>query len=108
MCDVHCEFMRRETPVAQKDYRCDECRKPIPAGTKHSAVVGKWDGEVRTYRAHTECRALADSLRDDDGCFLLGQLMEAPGSLYATSSQVAEWERLTGRKWHGDVEEVQP
>lgn len=53
-------FYALSTPVARRPHRCCECRTTIPTGERYEKAVGKWDGEVGTYRTHAACAALWD------------------------------------------------
>lgn len=54
------EFFSESIPKARKEYWCCECGKKIRSGMLYWNCVGKWDGDLQTYRQHIECR---------DACF---------------------------------------
>lgn len=97
MCDVSPSFIRWSRPKARLAHRCDECLKPIMPGEEYVAATGCWDGEVSTYKAHVLCDMLAIQIsRDDDGCRMLGDLLEVAGDV-SLSPLHARWFRaLTG------------
>ncbi|HZI08134.1 MAG TPA: hypothetical protein VEZ71_29210 [Archangium sp.] len=103
MCSSHAEFSSRRTHTARKLHGCDECQRPIEPGQRYVLVAGKWEGDFFLFRAHEDCRALADSLKDEEGCFTYGQLLTAEEVATAAPAQAAEYERLTGRPWAGEV-----
>jgi hypothetical protein len=105
MCSSHAEFSSRRTHTARKMHGCDECQRPIDVGQRYVLVAGRWEGDFFLFRAHEACRDLADSLKDDKGCFLYGCLLNADEYVDATPAQAAEYERLTGRAWLGEVAE---
>lgn len=74
MCDIHSPFWRQETRSARLVHRCDECGFPIMRGEKYVITSGKWDGDFEMYRAHELCELLAASLKDDEGCRLVGSM----------------------------------
>lgn len=49
------EFYRSEVRRARKEYRCDECGDPIEPGDLHEHAVGKWDGEIMSFRTCARC-----------------------------------------------------
>lgn len=97
MCDVHPDFIRYACPVARLVHTCDECYRPIMRGEQYVLTTGKWDGDVATYKAHELCELLARMLRDDDGCWLMGQLFTSASDLDLTPFQARVFESLTGR-----------
>ena len=59
-CD--CDYFDYDAPdfcevttvkAARKRHKCCECRGPILVGEKYERTVGRWKGELRTFR---ECR----------------------------------------------------
>ena len=45
------------TVKVRKQHRCEWCPEPIAVGWSALCVKGKWDGELYTLYAHTECEA---------------------------------------------------
>lgn len=99
MCDVHPDFVRYAHPTACLVHTCDECRLPIMRGERYALTTGKWDGDVATYRAHELCELLARMLRDDDGCYMLGELHQTVADMSDQISPFAArvYTSLTGR-----------
>lgn len=58
------EFVRFSEPVARKTHRCEQCRKHIAIGERHSYVAAKSDGVVYGYREHVRCREAWTALRN--------------------------------------------
>jgi hypothetical protein len=50
------DFFNRRDLVARKPHRCDQCRKMIPVGERHTYSAGRFDGDFQTSREHIECR----------------------------------------------------
>lgn len=98
MCDEHSPFYSHTTPVARLVHRCDECGFPIMPGERHHAVRGKWDGDMRTYRAHVLCDLLAQQVSVDDGCRIYGELREAVGAGCPTPLQARWASAMLGRR----------
>jgi hypothetical protein len=69
------EFSNHSNPKARKDHRCDECGKRIKTGETYSRMDGKWEGEMTSHKAHTDCAALCDALYRHDN---LGAYDEYP------------------------------
>lgn len=64
MCDcdeVRVLFSNERERVARNDYECEECREPIPAGTKYSYWVGAQEDDCGrhfgTFRMCLQCNA---------------------------------------------------
>ena len=64
------EFCNVDRVKARKQFKCDECSGPILAGESYQRIVGKWEGDLRTFRecspcleirrwAESQCRAFA-------------------------------------------------
>lgn len=57
-CDYDApEFHRRTTSKARKQHKCCECCAPIFIGEKYEYVIGKWEGQVDTFKT---CQLCAD------------------------------------------------
>ena len=57
------EILSESKPVAKKRHICDLCDCAIEKGTKYYRQANKdGSGEIRTFRAHTECWELVDEL----------------------------------------------
>lgn len=81
-CDVQPEFYDHSEPVARKEHECCECRMPIRKGEKHFVAVGKWEGQLDSYRQHTLCCQACMYIRDnitDGECIGFGELFEYYG-----------------------------
>lgn len=48
-------------PVAQKNYVCNFCKRPIPKGLRHSKVVAVEDGKFTAFRIHGICSESEDA-----------------------------------------------
>lgn len=97
MCDVHSPFYERRWYTARLVHHCDECRKPIMRGERYVTTSGVWDGDFTTYRAHELCDMLAEQVSRDDGCRVLGELLDYVGG-GALASHYMRWaSSLVGR-----------
>lgn len=107
MCDVHPEFIRYTHPVARLVHTCGECYLPIMRGEQYVLATGKWDGDVGTHKAHELCALLRTLLRDDMGCFMLGELHQTVADMGEQISPFAArvYTSLTGRLLPMDEEE---
>lgn len=74
-CEVP-DFFSESVRAAKKPWRCCECGQSIPAGLLYWYCVGKWDGDISTYRQHIECRDACFAFRDhmDGECVGFGEL----------------------------------
>ena len=80
MCDCDClmpEFYEESHPVARREHRCCECRRPIPKGAKYRRIAGKWDGEFDTFSQCARCERVSKRLHSLDVCVCFGQLRDA-------------------------------
>lgn len=50
------DFGSHRNLVGRKDYVCEQCRKTIAVGSRHSYWAGKHDGNFWAYREHMDCR----------------------------------------------------
>lgn len=60
------------TYKAKKDWQCECCYKPIPAGTTYTCYAWVFDGSAGNDRYHPRCAELMMELRDLDGRVALG------------------------------------
>lgn len=56
------EFLTEAIVKARKSYKCCECGDPIAIGALYERVVGKWDGELSTYRTCLPCQEIRRNL----------------------------------------------
>lgn len=55
-CDYDpAEFYSASIRTARKSHKCEECGAPILPGDKYEAVVGKWDGNLDTFKTCEPC-----------------------------------------------------
>lgn len=82
-CDLP-QFFNVKEPIARKQYHCCECRAKIEPGEKYVYCIGKWDGDLSTYRQHLLCANACRHIRDEsDGeCIAFGGLKEHMGEMY--------------------------
>lgn len=52
------EFMHETMSKARKEHCCSECGGRIERGETYRATRGKWDGDVKTYKACPDCLEL--------------------------------------------------
>jgi hypothetical protein len=72
-------FCAESYPAAKREYCCCECNAPILKGERHGKYVGKWDGELSTFRQHILCRDACTWIRDKfqhGECLCFGELKE--------------------------------
>lgn len=62
-------FYSRREPKARKLHQCEECGRAIQAGEQYEKVVGKWDGDVSTFKTCSRCTALRDHIKAHVPCF---------------------------------------
>jgi hypothetical protein len=67
-------FFDQRTVRARKRHICNECMQPIEAGTSYRRVVGKWEGEIDTFRFCGPCVEIADEFTT--GARLFGGLWD--------------------------------
>lgn len=73
------EFFNETRHKAKKEHVCCECWTKILPGEFYFKSSGKWDGELRSYKQHTWCRAACTHLSDNDvdGCIAFEGMSEA-------------------------------
>lgn len=100
MADVVAEFHRDSEHVARRDYRCSACTHVILKGERYTYTAGKCDGHMISLREHLGCHVLERRLKDADGHFLFGELMNAPDyAVTPTTADMAEWASIFGMPW---------
>ncbi len=93
MCDNIATIENIKVVRGKRDYRCCECRDPIPKGTEHEAYGGLWDGIFETYRTCIACRDLREALRPimrqawGEDCFTFGHVRETISELRQHSDE---------------------
>ena len=73
------EWMRQKQKVlARKSHVCNECRCTIRPGERYEYVVGKWDGDVLTFKTCERCVELDLWMSISYPCFcrMFGSLLE--------------------------------
>jgi len=76
MCDCednYPEFYTHETPKANKQHNCCECKSIISKGEKYHRHSGKWDSGVSSFKVCNNCQEIADELLD---CWCFTELYE--------------------------------
>jgi hypothetical protein len=53
--DEPAHFSRSVTRTARKEHKCCECCEPIPVGATYEHYIGKWDGDLSTYKTCASC-----------------------------------------------------
>jgi len=100
MADVLAAFWRDSVQVARRDYHCAACTFVILRGERYAYTAAKVDGDLVTLREHTRCHELERRLKDVDGHFLFGELLNAPDYAVSPSeADVAEWASIFGMPW---------
>lgn len=90
-CDVYPDFFSERVSVSRQEYRCCECGFKINKGQKYWYCVGKWEGDVSSYKQHIECRDACYKIQKHQGeCIPFGGLRE--------------WLSDYGKTWEEDAE----
>ena len=55
-------LLDERTPSARREYRCEWCVDPIAKGERHHVQIVTEDGTAWSFRTHTECAALIQTL----------------------------------------------
>lgn len=91
MCECgtfHTFFWRTDKPRARKEYRCGECKRTIPVGTKHVYACGVTQGDTDyrprfwSFRMCIQCEKDWDKITDifytaeRESCICYGELAE--------------------------------
>lgn len=63
------QFYVEGTRRARKQHRCVECGGPIPVGTVHRYMSGKWDSRVETFRECPLCTEVRQWAKISVDCF---------------------------------------
>lgn len=95
MCDCESpEVYTEQWPKARKEYRCDECFKPIKKGATYYKFSGKWDGEFRDYKRHERCHRICQALeKGSDCCMPFGSMKEWMRERSADNRRHRKWKR---------------
>jgi hypothetical protein len=75
MCDLETPIVLHNTsPIARKQYRCCECRTPIPPRTQYDYVSGIWSGGLgaASYKTCLPCAELRNHLMSESDCVFFG------------------------------------
>lgn len=56
----YAEFFHKKEVVARKDYKCSECDRDIPKGTKYQVASMKCDGEFSSYKTCLACAEIRE------------------------------------------------
>lgn len=73
-CDDGPEWFRTTTRTARKPHACCECRETIQTGAAHTYTVGKWDGDISTFRTCERCADLIAHYSEAGYCWTYGTL----------------------------------
>ena len=90
------DFYRSQQIRARKAHKCYECARVIYAGEHYEYTIGKWEGEVNTFKMCSHCLGLREYISAHVPCFcwLHGSMIddaieaaqewshEAPGLLF--------------------------
>jgi hypothetical protein len=86
--DAPPDFMSTRFPKASKPFKCCECDKLIEEGEIHEYIVGKWEGEVDSFRTCLPCSRIR---RDYSECSPFGGLAEAIWECLGFNYITGEW-----------------
>lgn len=75
-CDEGPEWCRTEQRRAHKVHVCCECREEIKAGETYEHTVGKWEGDLSTFKTCERCSDLRKSYSAMGYCYTYGGLWE--------------------------------
>ena len=107
-----CEVISETKPTARKPAKCCECRSVIPPGSQYEKFVGKYDGELTTYRTCLLCAEIRrvftcgeswiwESLWDDMEELAFPELTTATECFRELSPAAKEFVLAKWRKWKG-------
>lgn len=63
--DDICTVLSRETLVARKEHKCDECRRKINPREQYLREVTLFDGKVETWKTCADCQSIRDNFFRD-------------------------------------------
>lgn len=96
MSDCYCdydgpspEFFHESLPKARKEHRCDECGGKVKPGETYRLIVGKWDGDLNTFKACPDCLELMTWAEAHVKC-ICWQLGEAHQNIL---DEMSNWEK---------------
>lgn len=103
------DFYRQARQKAAKTHRCSECTRAITPGEQYEVTVGKWEGEVCTFKTCIRCLALRDwvTAHVPCVCWLHENMIEdcvaaaddyayeAPGLMFGTLRRVVAIRRVS-------------
>lgn len=75
--DGCCEFYDSKIVTARKNHTCDECRLPIVRGLRYWRSVGKWEGEVSSFKECLLCYEIREVFSCGEGWMHGAGLWEA-------------------------------
>lgn len=81
MCEVHLVPKIDEIRVAERTFKCGECKRAIGKKKEYRHIEGEADdgsGDEFVYRAHDDCYQLSILDVRDDGCFTYGGVKKLP------------------------------
>jgi hypothetical protein len=71
----YCDVWNERVIKARIPHKCEECGRPIPAGSLYERVGMLWDGKWSTTRTCLDCRAIAKAFCCEGR--ILGDLWES-------------------------------
>jgi hypothetical protein len=95
MCDCELpDFYRETRPIARKEHRCCECRRPIRPGTEYLHIAGKWNGDVQTFRRHLRCHRVSLAIeKGSDCCVPFGEMRQELREHTRQNRRERQWAR---------------
>lgn len=57
----HPEFHSSKMVTARKQHICSECHRIIERGERYEKVVGKWSGDLSTYKTCIDCLSVREA-----------------------------------------------
>jgi hypothetical protein len=96
--DDYPEFMTEYNHSAKKEHICSECRRIIYPKETYYKVVGKWDGDLRTYKHCSHCQVAAKLLQKYCGGYIFSEIRD---DIHEHIGQGYEWDRDARRIYAG-------
>lgn len=77
MCDYEESptFQNEKIIQARKIHKCTECHKIIKVKEKYLKIVGKWAGEIDTFKLCQQCIDIRDYAFELDLCIWYGEMI---------------------------------
>lgn len=88
--DVYCGSYRK----ANKEHKCEECRRVINKGEKYFYVSGIWDGSPGSFKTCAHCDQAIKLLSRECNGYMHGSIYE---DIYDHISEILPWSGIAAR-----------